>query len=148
MGTGEFQTLHLCENPPNGPPKSNFYRYIDSVCIGFQISFPLKLRLFYLAFYLATGGGAKKFFSRPSRRMCLALRARLALAPARLKNVQNNACSTGYTFEGFARLRLRPLVGEEARCVTSPNDGCEGVADARHASSRASDDECACMGEG
>ena len=35
---------------------------------------------------------------RPSRRACLALRARLARVLARLKNAKNNACSAGYFY--------------------------------------------------
>ena len=41
-------------------------------------------------------GRKKRKFSRPSRRACLALRARLALSLAPLKNQKkNSACSTG-----------------------------------------------------
>ena len=46
---GEFQTLHLCENPPHAPANSNFYPYIDSVCIGFQISYSTETWSFLLS---------------------------------------------------------------------------------------------------
>ena len=45
------------------------------------------------------------FFSRPSRRACLALRARLALALACLKNAKNNACSASYRVDSQQLMR-------------------------------------------
>ena len=119
METGEFQTLQgLCENPPNAPPNSNFYPYIDSVCIGFQISYSTETWSVLFSVLFSDGRGGKKVIFAP-------LPTRVALAPTRLKN----ANSAGYTFLGF----LWPSL---TTCVW---------ANSRH---RRSDDECACMGEG
>ena len=89
MGTGEFQTFHLCENPSHAPANSNFILNIDSVWIGFQIPYSIE----NLVFPIQRPIHAPTLFLSPSL--------------------------TTYV----------------------------GVAGARLASSRASDDECACMGE-
>ena len=54
MGTGEFQTLHLCENPPHSQANSNFILTLFQCVLAFKYHIPLKLGLFYSAFSIDT----------------------------------------------------------------------------------------------
>ena len=49
MGMGEFQTLHLCENPPHAPANSNFILTLIQFVLAFKYHISLKLALFYSA---------------------------------------------------------------------------------------------------
>ena len=86
MGTGEFQTLHLCGNPPHAAANSNFYPYIDSVCIGFQISYSTETWsvLFQIvAFSISIHGPIFLGFLSPSLTTCVGVTgARLASSRA------------------------------------------------------------------
>ena len=53
-GTGEFQTLHLCENPPHVQANSNFILTLFQCVLAFKYHIPLKLGLFYSAFSIDT----------------------------------------------------------------------------------------------
>ena len=54
MGTGEFQTLHLCENSPYAQANSNFILTSFQCVLAFEYHNPLKLVLFYSAFSIDT----------------------------------------------------------------------------------------------
>ena len=53
-GTGEFQTLHLCEDPPHAPANSNFILTLIQRVLAFKYHIPLKLGLFYSALSINT----------------------------------------------------------------------------------------------
>ena len=53
MGTDEFQTLHLYENPPHASANSNFILTLIQCVLAFKYIL-LKLGLFYSAFSIDT----------------------------------------------------------------------------------------------
>ena len=51
MGTGEFQTLHMCENPPHAPANSNVILKLIQCALAFKYHIPLKLGLLFSVLY-------------------------------------------------------------------------------------------------